>query len=85
MSGGSVTNGFKFTGKETGYNGNSVFFPAQDGGSDYGGADYWSATADGSSNAWKMNLHYDGDDDWFSGWDSREQDFPYFVRPVLVN
>lgn len=77
--------GFKFTGKETGYTSNSVFFPAEDGDSSHGSANYWSATADGS-NAWKMNLHYeDSVYDWFSGWDSREQDFPYFVRPVLLN
>ena len=75
--------GFKFTGKETGYTGNSVFFPAED--SSSGTADYWSATANGSE-AWEMNLHYEASvNGWFSEWDSRNPTFPYFVRPVLKN
>ena len=74
---------FKFTGKETGYTGNSVFFPAEDGNSSRGIADYWSATDDGSS-AWEMNLHYE-EGKWLSDWDSCDPTFPYFVRPVLKN
>ena len=77
--------GFKFTGKETGYTSNSVFFPAEDGRSDAGAASYWSATDNGSE-AWRMNLHYEASvDDWFSNWDSRNPYFSGFVRPVLKN
>ena len=77
------TNGFKFTGKETGYTSNSVFFPAQGGDSSGGGADYWSGTANGSE-AWDVSLHY-YDGDWNSYWESCLK-FNYFlVRPVLKN
>ena len=74
--------GFKFTGKETGYTGNSVFFPAQNGSSSMGYADYWSATAD--SGAWDMGLLYSGGL-LGSHWQSNKRDFDYLVRPVLVN
>ena len=73
------TNGFKFTGKETGYTSNSVFFPAQDG--DRGTADYWSATANGSE-AWSMHLGY-AFFHWGSRWDSPDRDYYYLVRPVF--
>lgn len=75
--------GFKFTGKETGYTGNSVFFPAQVGDSNLGHAGYWSATADGSR-AWRMDLDYcRGDSD--SNWCSNGQGGSCLVRPVLTN
>ena len=76
--------GFKFTGLTDGYTGNSVFFPAEDGDSSRGTANYWSATDD-DSGAWKMNLHYEEDGGWLSDWDLRDPTFPYFVRPVLKN
>ena len=73
--------GFKFTGLTDGYTGNSVFFPAQGGDSDFGYADYWSATADGSK-AWYMELsYYEGE--WFSDWYSGAQSHDCLVRPVL--
>ena len=73
--------GFKFTGKETGYTGNSVFFPALD--SSGGSAVYWSATADGS-NAWYMFLRY-FEGEWDSEWESFSQYGYRLVRPVLKN
>ena len=78
--------GFKFTGLTVGYTDNSVFFPAQSGDSNSGGADYWSATADGS-NAWDFSPCYYYDDGWFScsDWFSYEQYYDYLVRPVLKN
>ena len=75
--------GFKFTGKKTGYTGNSVFFPAQNGSSSLGFARYWSGTAN-DSEAWRMRLYYVSGD-WRSGWYSGDQDYDYLVRPVLVN
>lgn len=75
--------GFKFTGKETGYTGNSVFFPAQNGSSSLGFARYWSGTANGSG-AWRMRLYYVSGD-WRCDWYSGDQDDDYLVRPVLVN
>ena len=71
--------GFKFTGKDTGYTDNSVFFPAQNGNSYYGDAYYWSATADGSK-AWDMFLYYFYGD-WFSDWYSDGQDAQGNCRP----
>ena len=73
--------GFKFTGLTDGYTDNSVFFPAQDGGSNGGYAGYWSATADGSE-AWDMDLLC-ADGVWRSSWYSDGQGSNYFVRPVL--
>ena len=75
--------GFKFTGKETGYTDNSVFFPAQDGTSSFGFAIYWSASANGSL-AWFMLLSYFFGN-WNSYWISNFQDDYYLVRPVLQN
>ena len=80
--------GFKFTGKETGYTGNSVFFPA-DRGDIQDGADYfWSATANGNE-AWAMLLHGYGDEDGHdlqSEWYSYSQNVDDVrVRPVLKN
>ena len=74
--------GFKLTGKTTGYESNSVFFPVQSGDSSVGKADFWSGTADGSS-GWDMFLKYDNGNwcsDWYSGYDD-----PCLVRPVLKN
>lgn len=75
--------GFKFTGKTTGYESNSVFFPVQYGDSGFGIANYWSGSADGSK-AWDMNLSYEGSV-WGSGWFSAVQGSSYLVRPVLKN
>ena len=75
--------GFKFTGKENGYTGNSVFIPAQNGSSSLGFARYWSGTANGSG-AWRMRLYYVSGD-WRSDWYLGDQDYDYLVRPVLVN
>ena len=75
--------GFKFTGKENGYTGNSVFYPAQNGSSSLGFARYWSGTAN-DSEAWRMRLYYVSGD-WRSGWYSGNQDYDYLVRPVFVN
>ena len=75
--------GFKFTGLTDGYTDNSVFFPAEDGFSDYGDAFYWSATADGSE-AWDMDLLC-ADGVWRSSWSSDGQRSKYLVRPVLKN
>ena len=72
------TYGFKFTGKEEGYTGNSVFFPAQHVDSHRVDAFYWSATANGSE-AWFMLLNC-GDDIW----GLYDQNGDYLVRPVLV-
>ena len=76
--------GFKFTGKETGYTSNSVFFPAQIGESGVGNAGYWSATAIGGG-AWYMLLSYDSG--WYSGWywHSLNQGDIFLVRPVFRN
>lgn len=73
--------GFKFTGIETGYTSNSVFFPAQD--VRFGTAGYWSATAN-DSEAWCMGLSY-RNGNWFSGWRSDTLDYGHLVRPVLKN
>ena len=75
--------GFKFTGKKTGYTGNSVFFPAQYGDSRLGRAYYWSGTADGGE-AWYMYLYYGGGG-WGSYWVEGPQGLDYRVRPVLKN
>lgn len=76
--------GFKFTGKGTGYTGNSVFFPAESGNSFSGGADYWSSTRS-QNEAWNMYLHYYSGE-WLSHWDLDDRFDEYFlVRPVLVN
>ena len=77
------TYGFKFTGKETGYISNSVFFPAQDGNCNYGDAVYWSGTAD-DSQAWSMDLYYTYGT-WDSVWFSYYQFSYSLVRPVLKN
>lgn len=77
--------GFKFTGKETGYTGNSVFFPAKTVDSSYSSdAEYWSSTSYQGGEAWDMYLHYYSGE-WLSKWysDYRGEKFP--VRPVLVN
>lgn len=74
--------GFKFTGKETGYTGNSVFFPAED--ISGGSAEYWSATAADDSNALNMFLRY-FEGYWDSEWESFSQDGNRLVRPVLKN
>ena len=75
--------GFKFTGKETGYTDNSVFFPAQIGYSNLGFASYWSATATNDGRACDMNLYYNYGD-WSSYWDSFDQEgSECLVRPVL--
>ena len=76
--------GFKFTGKETGYTDNSVFFPAQEVNSSRGDAYYWSATANGSE-AWVMYLYCINGGSWYSNWYPRDQDYDYLVRPVLKN
>lgn len=75
--------GFKFTGKETGYEENSVFFPAQDGGGSYGYAFYWSATAIGSE-PWYMLLYCDYGI-WYSDWYSLDKGYDCLVRSVLKN
>ena len=78
--------GFKFTGKETGYTGNSVFFPAQNGNSNFGDAYYWSATAIADvSKAWIMNLYYGSGVGWGSIWTTDFHIYSYHVRPVLEN
>lgn len=74
---------FKFTGKETGYTGNSVFFPAESGDSYGSYAEYWSSTPY-KGKAWDMYLEYHGGD-WNSSWYDDYQDDEYLVRPVLVN
>ena len=71
--------GFKFTGKETGYTGNSVFFPAEGGDSDGGGAGCWSSTTDNGV----MALYYDGS--FGSWWGQTNLGSYYFVRPVFKN
>lgn len=76
--------GFKFTGKETGYTGNSVFFPAEVGNSGLGVAEYWSATAAHGIEAWYMDLDY-FNGRWYSDWKSYYQDHGCPVRPVLTN
>ena len=76
--------GFKFTGKETGYEENSVFFPAQeDGGGSYGYAFYWSATVIGSE-PWYMLLYCDYGI-WYSDWYSLDKGYDCLVRSVLKN
>lgn len=76
--------GFKFTGKETGYTGNSVFFPAQNVyGSISGAAYYWSSTS-WQGEAWFMILDYYRVE-WLSKWDHDNRYEEYPVRPVLVN
>ena len=77
--------GFKFTGLTVGYTDNSVFFPAPGGNSNGGGADYWTATANGSE-AWDFTPCY-SDGGWFSCWYSSYQypSYKYLVRPVLKN
>lgn len=75
--------GFKFTGKETGYTGNSVFFPAKTGDSYGSDAEYWSSTSY-QGDAWDMYLHYHGGE-WLSKWYSDNRFDEYPVRPVLVN
>ena len=75
--------GFKFTGKEEGYTGNSVFFHAVYGEDDFGDAYYWSATADGGG-TWRMRLCY-GEGDFFSDWGSFAPTSEFLVRPVLKN
>ena len=74
--------GFKFTGKETGYTDNSVFFPVQSGNDNFGAARFWSGTADGSK-AWSMSLYYNGDGIWLSDWVSANQGTLCLVRLVL--
>ena len=74
--------GFKFTGKETGYTSNSVFFPASGGESNSGGADFWSPTADDGSKLY-MGLYYSKDFGWNSKWKSVYN--KAYVRPVLKN
>ena len=75
--------GFKFTGKAEGYTDNSVFFPTQYFGGNSGNADYWTATADGSSACEMYLRYYNGS--WDSDWYSVDQDNIYLVRPVLKN
>lgn len=75
--------GFKFTGKKTGYTGNSVFFPAKPGDSYSSDAEYWSSTQY-QRDAWDMYLLYSGGE-WRSKWYWDNQDEEYPVRPVLVN
>ena len=79
------TYGFKFTGITAGYTSNSVFFPAQGGSSNFGGAAYyWSGTADGSKTC-RMRL-YCNDGNLRSQWVSLVgQDYRCLVRPVLKN
>lgn len=74
--------GFKFTGKETGYTANSVFFPVQDGDGDYGNACYWSGTAN-RSRGWYMYLYYYYGEWLYSDWKENQQYNAYLVRPVL--
>ena len=73
------TYGFKFTDKEAGYTGTSVFFPAQGGRSGSGSAGYWSATV--RSQPDYMLLKYSRQ--WGSGLKSADQGSSYLVRPVL--
>lgn len=73
--------GFKFTGKETGYTGNSVLFPAESVQSYSGYAEYWSSKPY-KGKAWDMYLAYHGGD-WDSSWYDDYQDEEYLVRPVL--
>ena len=74
--------GFKFTGKETGYTKNSVFFPASDGSNgSNGAAQYWSGTASGD-HAWLMSLRKITGG-WSSDWTAYPQSQDYFVRPVV--
>ena len=73
--------GFKFTGLTDGYTDNSVFFPTWYVDSNFGDADYWSATADGSK-ACEMYLRYFYGD-WDSTWYSVSQNYECLVRPVL--
>ena len=75
--------GFEFTGKTTGYESNSVFFPVLFGDSDNGRANYWSGAANGSG-AWDMYLSYKYGN-WYSDWYSDDQGNAYLVRPVLKN
>ena len=75
--------GFKFTGKETGYIDNSVFFPAQSGDKMYGYAYYWSATVD-ISTSFSMRPEYNFGN-LESHWNYSDRSNAYYVRPVLKN
>ena len=77
--------GFKFTGKETGYTSNSVFFPVQNGNGGNGSEGYWSATAEDDFFAWYLALSYNDEDGWDSSWDYFTHDYEFLVRPVLNN
>ncbi|MBQ0047203.1 MAG: hypothetical protein KBT33_06770, partial [Prevotellaceae bacterium] len=75
--------GFKFTGRETGYETNSVFFPAQYGDSSLGNAHYWSGTASGDLGCLMYLCYSNGY--WSSKWYGNPQDYGNRVRPVLKN
>lgn len=75
--------GFKFTGTETAYRDNSVFFPAQSGRSDNGDASFWSGAPSGDS-GWVMHLDYKYGS-WYGRWVEFPQYYDCLVRPVLKN
>ena len=75
--------GFKFTGKEAGYTGNSLIFPA-DGSKNSGSASWWSDTADEGKPLF-MCLNYEYgylNSNWYVEGKSTSK---YYVRPVLNN
>ena len=71
--------GYKFTGIETGYTTNSVFFPAD---SESSEILYWSGTESDSYNAYIMQLVYE-DGQLKSAWKSETKFRLGLVRPVL--
>lgn len=74
--------GFKFTGIESGYTENSVFFPAQSGSSYSGYADYLAVTVTiFGDTPWDMHLNNSGGT-WNSNWYAHPQG-NCLVRPVL--
>ncbi len=76
--------GFKYTGKETGYTENSVFFPTSLVHSELSNVGYWSSTASDDNGACLLWLYWSGTC-WTSDWETEPQSNEYYVRPVLKN
>ena len=80
--------GFTFTGKETGYTNNSIFFPTLTSNNDkgtIGTAKYWTTTTtEDKQKVWCMNLEYTGGK--YSGyWSMENKIMMFLLRPVLNN
>lgn len=74
--------GYIFTGKEIGYENNTLFFPVTSNSSN--GAYYWTGSTDHGGYLYRMVLGYQ-DNKWDSGWGKYQTEVFCPVRPVLNN